>query len=118
MLSPTRIEMIARIAHEAIRALCLESGYPVAEPWDNASPEERAVTLSDVNYHLNNPLVGDAARHNDWLAAMRKDKWKFGQQYSLEDKTDPAMIPYNLVDPAKRNQDRLLRYVVQGVGQV
>lgn len=59
---------IARIAHEANRALCATHGDHSQLPWDEAPEWQRASVLNGVIHKLDNPHAEASESHANWLA--------------------------------------------------
>ena len=93
MLNP---EQIARVCHEANRALQIElndPAVPVSPPWDEAPESQRSSCIDGVHGHQAEPLT-PAESHAMWLAYKEADGWVWGEVKDEAAKTHPCMVPY------------------------
>ncbi len=44
--------------------------------------------------------------HNSWMIERELQGWKYGEQYSLEQKLHPSMIPYCELSEKEKQLDR------------
>ena len=105
-------EDIARVCHEANRALCEthEDGSQV--PWDEAADWQRDSAIKGVQFALDSPDAGDTAQHDAWCADKLADGWSYGASKDPEAKTHPCLVPFDQLPPEQQAKDRLFRAIV------
>lgn len=99
-------EEIARIAHEANRALqqVLGDEY-VSPPWDQASDEDHAVSAAGakVARYGAPPNV----LHDVWVREKLAAGWTYGETKDAEAKTHPLLVPFENMPPEEQAKDYL-----------
>ena len=111
MLNPGQI---ARVCHEANRALQIElndPAVPVSPPWDEAPESQRSSCIDGVHGHQAEPLT-PAESHAMWLAYKEADGWVWGEVKDEAAKTHPCMVPYEELSENDRIKDLLFSSVV------
>ncbi len=111
MASPGEIDLIARVVHEALRALSITTGDALA-PWDRAEEWQRRTTLAGVKYRLENRQANAHALHERWAKEMRDQGWIYGGVKDAERKTHPSLVPYEELAPSEQLKDRLFLAIV------
>ena len=106
------IEVIAQVAHEAIRAFCAAIGQPPQPAWDEAPEWMREATYAGVHFRLENPDAPASAQHDQWMAEKRDAGWRFGEQKDEAAKTHPMMIAYEDLPEEERAKDALFAAIV------
>lgn len=98
---PVDPEIIARICHEAARALQIEAGDPVVNPsWDDAPEWLRASVLDGVSLALDGASPQDL--HEHWCAYRWADGWTYGPVKDLDTRTHPLLVPYERLEAEQR----------------
>lgn len=107
----TKIEAVARAAHEANRAYCLAFGDTSQPSWEGASEELRASKMRGVV----TALVGTTPpqQHEAWMADRRSAGWVFGPTKDVEKKTHPCLVPYEELPRLQQAKDMLFICVVR-----
>jgi hypothetical protein len=103
---------IARVAHEANRALCEAFGDVSQVPWDIAPEWQKLSAVEGVEFALANPDAPASAQHDAWVADKELHGWRFGRSKSAEDKTHPCLIPFEDLSPEQKAKDFIFRAVV------
>lgn len=101
------LEDIARVCHEANRALCLADGDDSQRLWDEAPLWQRESALAGVEFRAANPDAPDSATHDAWSADKRADGWRHGETKCPVAKTHPCLIPFDQLPPHQRAKDTL-----------
>ena len=104
---------IARICHEANRALCVSRGDLSQKPWDEAEDWQKASCVSGVNYHLKNPNASDQDSHDKWMEEKLKAGWKYGPEKNKETKEHPCLLPYHALPENEKIKDSIFRHLVK-----
>lgn len=108
------VEDAAKIAHAAIRTLILTFGdvYPT---WDELGGETRVLFMTQVRHRLEHPVEPADQTHVAWVDQRLKDKWKYGPAFSVEDLTDPLLVPWGKLQERDRVRYSLLASVVGSI---
>jgi hypothetical protein len=105
-------EEIARVCHEANRAICEASGDHSQKPWDEAEQWQRDSALRGVEFALANPSAPASAQHDAWSADKTKDGWTHGAVKDADAKTHPCLVPYDDLPFNQRVKDHVFRAIV------
>lgn len=110
MFNPTEI---ARICHEANRALTAIVGdVQMQPPWESAPEEMQLSSIRGVQFALTHPDATPEAQHDAWAKDKIASGWKFGDAKDEAAKTHPALKPYADLPEGTRRKDALFRAVV------
>ena len=102
---------IARVCHEANRALQLIQGDPnPSPPYDQAPQWQRESAINGVCA----ALAGETAEqlHESWCRDKRADGWRYGPVKDADDRTHPCLVPYAELPLGQRAKDHLFRAIV------
>ena len=108
-------EQIAKVCHEANRALCESFGDFSQRSWEDAENWQRDSAIKGVEFALANPDAGDAAQHDAWAADKRAQGWVFGNVKDAEAKTHPCLVPFEDLPPQQRAKDAIFRAIVRAM---
>jgi hypothetical protein len=89
-----RIESIARICHESIRALKEIQGDHGLLPWRLSPEHVRAQIIADIKLIIEEPALTAEELHRDWLAAQRASGWTFGHVQDNLHRLSPNVLPW------------------------
>ncbi len=106
------IEKIAKICHEANKALCEALGDFSQVPWDDAPKWQKGSAVEGVKFNLANPEAPASASHDSWLAEKERTGWKFGPVKDAEKKEHPCFVPYEELPIEQQAKDHLFKSVV------
>lgn len=119
-------EELARICHEAVRAIQVidEDSVP-AQPWDSGIPDHRDATIEmvrSIRYagSSTGEVVTPLEVHERWVGVMLADGWTLGPK-NTEGKTHPSLVPYEQLPFTQRARDAVFIAVVtelDGLGRV
>lgn len=98
-------EDIARICHEANRALCITSGDMSQRQWDEAPLWQRESALAGVEFRDRNPHAPASATHDAWSEAKTRTGWVYGETKDEAAKTHPCLVPFDQLPPHQRAKD-------------
>lgn len=105
------VEMIARICHEANRALCIAIGDVSQVGWDEAPDWQKASAREGVTKAMAGE--GPEQLHVSWCDAKVRDGWIYGDVKDPEAKTHPCLVPYADLPPDQRYKDHLFSAIVR-----
>ena len=108
-------EHIARICHEANRALCLTVGDISQVGWDFAPEWQKQSAVAGITYLQKNPDATSKTLHENWVADKRRDGWVYGEVKSSVHKTHPCMVPYDELPAFQRYKDKLFIAIVRSL---
>src|SRR5215471_15012256 len=105
-------EQIARVCHEANRALCELQNDTSQKPWDQAEPWQRESAIAGVKFRLDNPDALESAQHEAWVEHKTKEGWTHGPVKDPAKKEHPCMVPYNELPAGQKTKDILFKAIV------
>lgn len=109
-----KIADIARITHDANRALCASHGDTSQPSWDDAPDWQRNSALAGVRLHVSRDATPEES-HEGWLAIKVAEGWQWGPVKDPDAKLHPCMIPYDELPPEQRAKDHLFRGIVHAL---
>ena len=99
---------IAEVCHEANRALQHIFWDPNPAPsWNETSIEIQQSVINGVSRVLENPLIGPADIHDEWVIYKKDQGYVYGPAKNEELRTHPNMVPWDQLPPEQRIKDRL-----------
>lgn len=107
-------EAIARVCHEANRAVQLEQADPriaVAAPWDDCGDEMRASAVDGVRFLLTTG-AGPEASHENWVRFKLLHGWRWGPVKDEERKRHPLLVSYADLPAEQRAKEALFHAIV------
>lgn len=112
---PAKLLVIMRAVHETIRAYQEALGEEPVPPWPEAGWMQES-TREAVEFALQDPTPG--AQHEAWVAAKRRDGWRYGPKKDAVAKTHPSIGPFDALPESEKTKDALLLAVVKGLAAV
>jgi hypothetical protein len=109
------IEQVARVCHEANRALCVATGDFSQYPWDEAPEWQRTSTFHSIRFHLDEPDAPASASHDAWMREKLEAGWRHGEVKDPDAKTHPSLVPFEQLPPAEQAKDHLFKAVVRSL---
>lgn len=103
---------IAKICHQANKALCETIGDYTQNDWEGAQQWQRDSSISGVEFAVNNPISPASAQHDSWLADKVAAGWKYGPVKNVDIKEHPCIVPYDELPLNQRLKDHLFKAVV------
>lgn len=107
---------MARICHEAIRAMCLTSGETPDPAWDEcigANAYIRDSAIANVEYSLENQSFDPIDAHRNWRYWRERDGWTLGPTKDRVLKRHPCLVSWADLSEVQRNKDRLWQGVLK-----
>jgi hypothetical protein len=114
-------ESIARVVHEANRALQIEQAdpsIPVSPSWDDLDEETRESAYLGVQMILDNPDTTHEESHAAWVEFKLTNGWTLGSVKDVEAKEHPLLVPYGELPAAQRTKDALFGAIVRALAGV
>lgn len=109
------LEQAAIVAHEANRVWCQLNGDDSQPVWDDAPDWQKDSARNGVEFHLQNPMAGDDASHNNWMQHKIDEGWHYGETKDPEAKTHPCLVPFHALPFEQRVKDALFRHIVHAI---
>lgn len=106
---------IARICHEANRALQValnDPAIPVCQEWDHEDQGIRDSAVNGVVFHLGSDATPRES-HENWMRQKEAEGWAYGEKKDLDLKTHPCFVPYDELSPQDRIKDELFSSIVR-----
>ncbi|MCR9271122.1 MAG: RyR domain-containing protein [Hyphomonadaceae bacterium] len=117
-VSPSKIEKIARTAHEAIKGWRLANGQESIPDWEDAPDWMVSATKDSVMMVLQDPNTSASKQHEQWMDKKLRDGWKQGPLKNPEAKTHPLLIPYEELPEVERMKDSLMNAVISALAEI
>lgn len=108
-----KAEEIARVCHEANRAITqIIRDVPVQPSWDDAPEEMKISSIRGVARVLEHPEITPAELHFGWMKDKRAAGWVWGPERDEVKKTHPAMVAYVELPEQVRKKDEVFRALI------
>lgn len=110
-MHPYTDEQVARVCHEANRALQYAHGDALpSQPWDAEDPHIKASAIEGVR----NARNGQTPRqlHDSWMQFKLTEGWRYGPEKDWAAKTHPCLMPYEDLPQRERDKDALFQLIV------
>lgn len=111
-------ERIARVCHEANRALCQAFGDESQLPWPDAALWQHESAIKGVAFAIDNPNASPAAQHEAWVADKLADGWRKGPTKDPARKVHNCLVPYAELPPEQKAKDHVFRAIVRAMTEV
>ena len=112
MIKIFTVDQVAKICHEANKALCEGLGDDSQVPYADAPDWQRESANRGVVFNLENPDAPASAVHDSWLEEKRKDGWKYGEVKDADKKEHPCFVPYGELPDDQKSKDLLFKAIV------
>ena len=112
------VTAIARVCHEANRAICEAAGDTSQKPWRLADQWQRDSAVQGVLFALDNPGAPPSAQHEAWMADKVAEGWVYGPVKDPEAKTHPCLAPYDQLPFKEKAKDHVFRAIVAAMVRV
>lgn len=110
------VDAVAKICHEANRALCSALGDNSQPAWEDAPEWQKASARKGVEFHVMNNAPASAS-HESWLKEKEETGWKYGPVKDAEKKEHPCFVPYDQLPKEQQFKDHLFRGIVHAMNQ-
>ena len=112
-----RIETVAELAHEIIRAMALETDGTVMPPWSEAPEWMQKSSVEMVTAMYKDPSLPASHFHDVWMKQRTDAGWKWGPVRNEDTKENPAMVPYSELPVSQRAKDTALKAMVSTIAK-
>lgn len=103
---------IAKVCHQANKALCESLGDTSQPDWENAPLWQTNSAIAGVEFNITNPTAPASASHDCWLEDKRAHGWSWGIEKDVELKTHPCFVPYDELPKEQQAKDYLFKNIV------
>lgn len=108
---------IARVVHEANRALQIEQAdptIPISASWDDTDPETQRSAVEGVQGVLNGNTPEQS--HDGWMQFKIEHGWELGPVKDEATKQHPLLVPYDELPESQQIKDHLFVAIVNALG--
>lgn len=112
-----KIEDIARICHEANRAICATQNDFSQKSWDEAEGWQRQSSMEGVKFALENPDAPASVSHDSWMKDKIDAGWVYGKVKDGAKKTHPSILPFDQLPPQEQAKDYLFKGIVNALSK-
>lgn len=110
-----KVEQVAAICHETNRAYCELIGDLSQPRWLDAPDWQVTSAINGVQFHLDNPMAGPQASHENWLAEKERDGWVYGPVKDPVKREHPCFRPFSELPANQQAKDRLFKAIVDAL---
>lgn len=110
MPSSLNIRQIARVCHEANRALQEELGEHPSPPWEFCGADIQTSAVRGVEHATSGCTPEEL--HQSWCDTKAEQGWRYGPEKNADKKTHPCLVPYDDLPVEQRRKDYLFQGVV------
>lgn len=103
---------IARIAHQANKAICEAFGDKSQKDWEEAAGWQQLSAEAGVQFVRDNLDASPSAQHDAWMNDKLNDGWRYGPVRDPDNKLHHCLVPYEQLPPEQRAKDYVFRAVV------
>ena len=104
-------EQVARVCHDANRALQYIHGDPApSQPWDCEPDDIKESSIAGVRNVRDGCTPRDL--HDCWVEGKKYQGWVYGPAKDGERKTHPCMVEYDQLPQHQRDKDQLMFTIV------
>lgn len=102
--------MVARIIHDAMRALQMAQGFTPSPHWHELAAEIRANAVKGVAAVREGMTPEE--NHERWRAQLTGQGWVYGERRDAAARTHPMLVPWAQLSDAGRDRDVLFAAIV------
>ena len=106
---------IAKVCHEANKALCEATGDFSQPSWLVAEEWQRVSAINGVEYFIADPNAPDSAQHDAWMKDKLAAGWTFGVEKDAIDKRHPCLVPFEDLPSEQQAKDTLFKAVCKSL---
>jgi hypothetical protein len=104
---------LARIVHQANKALCESIGDTSQVDWEEADESVRDSAIEGVKQIIANPDITPEQLHDNWSKDKIADGYVYGDVKDDEKKTHPCLVAYDKLPAHQRFKDHLFNNIVK-----
>lgn len=112
---------IAKICHEALKALCELNGDYTQESWEKTNQKNRDITIKGVLHRLNNLDAPVCASHDEWVKQKKSKGWVYGpekMENAIGQKTHPSIVSFDKLSNFEKAKDILFVEIVKSLAKL
>lgn len=109
------VHEVAKVCHEANKALCEAFGDDSQVSWADAPQWQRTSTVNGVLYHLATPNATPESSHEKWLEEKRAAGWKWGPNKDPILREHPCFCAYDDLPVEQRAKDYIFCAIVNAM---
>lgn len=109
------IEIVARLCHEANKAICEAQGDYSQLPWGKSPEWQQKSAKQGVAFVQDNLTAPVSATHENWMRDKLADGWTFGEVKDPQAKTHPCIVPYDQLPFGQRVKDHVFQSIVRTI---
>ena len=111
-LTEKQIENIAKVCHQANKAICENNNDTSQKNWEEAEEWQRESAIKGVKFRLENSTAPNSAQHEAWMADKVADGWAYGEVKDAEKKTHPCIVDYSELPKFQQDKDAAFTAIV------
>lgn len=115
VLDTLAVDRIARVCHEANRALCYSQGDSSQLPWGQSPEWQRISATKGVIGILDGSITSPEASHESWMRDKLADGWQYGAVQNEARRLHPALLPYDELPVNQKKKDALFFAIVNAL---
>jgi hypothetical protein len=113
-----RIEDVAKICHEANKALCETQGDGSQVSFEDAPDWQRVSAMKGVEFNLYNPDAHECAAHDEWMKEKIEAGWKYGPVKDSDKKEHPCLVPFEELPIEQQAKDILFKAIENALSEL
>jgi hypothetical protein len=113
-MNRSKIDRIARVAHEVNKAYCEALGDNSQPTWETAPEWQRSSARMGADLHMSGDF-GPEASHISWVQQKMDEGWVYGEVKDPVAKTHPCIRPFAQLPPEQQAKDHIFRAVVHAM---
>lgn len=103
---------IAKVCHQANKAICELNGDNSQLEWDDAPKWQRESAVQGVIYKIENPKATPEDQHKAWSESKIADGWVYGPIKDADKKEHHCLVPYQDLPINQQAKDHLFAGIV------
>ena len=111
------VEQIAKVCHQANKALCESQGDFSQVGFKEAPEWQRQSAMVGVEFNQENPDAPASSSHDGWLREKEADDWKYGPVKDAYKKEHPCFVPYDELPKDQQVKDHLFKAIVAALSK-
>lgn len=107
------IEQVAKMCHQANKAICESWGDHSQKDWDDAEQWQRDSAISGVKFRIDNPDATSKDQHDAWVADKLANGWVYGDVKDPVAKTHHCLVEYDQLPTVQQAKDAVFSAIVK-----